>query len=228
MQYLGGKARSAREIQTFLHTWHDLPYWEPFLGAAWIGSGIKNTDRVLSDAHLPLISMWRAVQSGWDPPSNVSEMEYAEARALPDTDPRKAFIGFGCSFGGKYFGGYARSGSRNYASNARNSILRKRSGLIGAHIEHADFLACVHVEGFLIYLDPPYANTTGYSLGTFDSSAFWRRATELSRSNIVVVSEYVAPAGWTCVWSKRMHADLRPEGAVERMWIHLDPPAPGS
>ena len=37
-----------------------------------------------------------------------------------------SFVGFGCSFAGKWFGGYARSNDkRNYAKMAKNSLNKK-------------------------------------------------------------------------------------------------------
>ena len=35
------------------------------------------------------------------------------------------FVGFGCSFGGKWFGGYARNaGGTNYAAQSKRSLLK--------------------------------------------------------------------------------------------------------
>ena len=59
-----------------------------------------------------------------DTSDNISEEEYKLAKTRKDH--LKAFVGFGCSFAGKYFGGYARgSEERNYCSNAKHSILKK-------------------------------------------------------------------------------------------------------
>jgi DNA adenine methylase len=44
----------------------------------------------------------------------------------------------------------------------------------------------------LIYCDPPYAKTTKYS-SDFDSSKFWDWVREMSKDNIVLVSECQAP-----------------------------------
>ena len=63
--------------------------------------------------------MLNAVKHGYDLPESVSEQEYKYIREHKDDDPALAgFVGFGCSFGGKWFGGYARDNrtSRNYAS----------------------------------------------------------------------------------------------------------------
>ena len=67
--------------------------------------------RCASDVNRPLITMYKALQDGWIPPSTVTEEMYAEYKGIQDAeDPLTAFIGIGCSFSGKWFGGYARSG----------------------------------------------------------------------------------------------------------------------
>src|SRR5699024_2858538 len=54
-----------------------------------------------------------------------------------------------------------------------------------------------------IYLDPPYANTSGYAgAGAFDHREFWNLATQAARrGNPVYVSEYTAPEQWQPVLS---------------------------
>ena len=53
--------------------------------------------------------MWKALQSGWEPPDIVTEAEYQYIKDHKDEDPALAgFVGFGCTFGAKWFAGYAR------------------------------------------------------------------------------------------------------------------------
>ena len=149
---------------------------------------------------MPLIALYQAVREGWDPPETVSEDEYRAARALPDTDPRKAFVGFGCSFGAKWFGGYARGGyarvKQDYAGGSRRALIRQLRDLRGSAIERIDFLS---VEPrslpLVIYADPPYAGTEPYSgVAPFDSARFWSRAQGWERAGVpVFVSEYTCP-----------------------------------
>ena len=55
----------------------------------------------------------------------------------------------------------------------------------------------------MIYCDPPYADTTGYSgVDAFDSSKFWDVMREWSKTNTVYVSEFNAPADFEAVWEK--------------------------
>lgn len=129
MQYMGGKSRLGKRIASQIKDMLEpgQSFVDLFCGSCNVVMHIdgKRT-RVANDINLPLISMWRAVQDGWIPPENVPEQLYHIARRIPDTDPLKAFIGFGCSFGGRYFEGYARnSRGDNYARAAKNAIIKK-------------------------------------------------------------------------------------------------------
>ncbi len=55
-------------------------------------------------------------------------------------------------------------------------------------------------EGDVVYCDPPYADTAGYSTEPFDSEKFWAWCD--SRDFPVFVSEYKAPDGFVPIWVK--------------------------
>jgi DNA adenine methylase len=160
--------------------------------------------------------MFKALQEGWSPPSEVSLEDYNAIRRdkLSYADALVGFVGFGCSYGGKFFGGYARGGKRtsgvprNYADESARRLEKMRPGLCGAH---TIFILENYWELFipnksLIYCDPPYSNTTKYT-GTrdFDTNQFWLWAEQQAKEgHKVLVSEYEAPEHWTCIWSKEL------------------------
>ena len=214
MRYLGGKARIAQDVAGYLNLVRepDQPYWEPFVGGGWILARINDTPNFASDKHPALIAMWQALSDGWLPPSNITPEDYERARNLPDHDPLKAFVGFGCSWGGKWFGGMARGKTgRNYAANAAGSLKRKIASMPATEFFVADFLTAEPPRPhMLIYCDPPYADTTGYAVGPFNHEAFWDRCMALELGgHTVVISEYEAPAGFSCVKEMGTHTDIR-------------------
>ena len=183
-----------------------------------------------SDAHEDLMLMWQAVQDGWVPPSNVSLEEY---QALRDAEPSalRGFVGFGGSFGGKWFGGYARGGfnadgtPRNHQDESARSLVKSAGKL-----HNVTFMQCSYEQfsvptGSVIYCDPPYADTTGYEMG-FDSAKFWQWAERQARAGVLVyVSEYKAPDGWGCVWEAAIRqSSARPEQGrdirIERLFTY--------
>lgn len=112
MLYMGGKSRIAKELAaTILSVTprRDI-YIEPFLGGgnSFLQLAPHFKIRFAGDVHEDLMLLWKAVQDGWQPPNTLSETDY---KALQYAKPSalRGFAGFGCSFGGKWFGGYARS-----------------------------------------------------------------------------------------------------------------------
>ena len=231
MQYLGGKSRIGKKIAVELINplvmAADRPYYEPFVGACNVARYVKASWRLLTDANADLIALWREVQRGWVPPMAVSEAEYAAARNDPATAAHlRAFIGFGCSFGGKWFGGYARnSRGDDYCGQARNSIAKLAPDIQSAHFEHVGYADIAPRPNAVIYCDPPYAHTTGYgSVGAFDSEAFWNKVRLWSETCDVLVSEYRAPEDFVCVAEYATKLELRSksgrEPRIERVFTY--------
>lgn len=118
----------------------DRVFWEPFCGGLSVSVRLAaHGPGIVSDANPALISMYQAVRDGWVPPEHVTREEYQAARTLPDSDPLKGFIGFGCSFGGKWFGGMARSRGRNYSAESARAISRDVGKIAGSAIECMSF-----------------------------------------------------------------------------------------
>jgi DNA adenine methylase len=226
VQYLGGKARTARLLAAYLRSRLEGRYFvEPFCGALSVTAEMSGR-RVASDASPYLFTLYSALRRGWVPPSEVSREEYERVRLAPDvTDPLTAFIGYGCSWGGKWWGGFGKNPAHwaPRSSNARSSMLRKFARCSEVVFAHRDYRALSPDSRHLVYCDPPYAGTTGYdAVGTFDSTAFWATVREWSaRGTLVLVSEYTAPADFRCVWEIQTRTDLHGAGRagrVERLW----------
>lgn len=225
MQYFGGKARIAKDIASVLNEYRkpNQLFIEPFCGGINI-TCLMGDNVIANDKNIELIEMYKAIQNGWTPPENVSEQEYEEAKTTGDLK-LKAFIGIGCSYSGKWFGGYARGKSgRNYAKNAKNS-LEKKFKTIGK----VDFTSKSYdellFENALVYCDPPYNDTTKYKFGAFDSEKFWQWCrVKSNEGNIVIVSEYKAPDDFKCIWQKETKTDIRTkangkESRIEKLFI---------
>jgi DNA adenine methylase len=231
MRYLGGKTRIAKQIAEQINRVRKPGQWvwEPFCGGLGAAKAlVKNGPVWATDANPALISLYQALHNDWQPPTQLSKEDYHAAKALPDSDPLKAFAGFVCSFSGKWFGGLVgnRKDSRS-ASFRSNGIWYATSTIEGLladlrlirHIACVDFLSVEPRETqALLYCDPPYAGTTGYRFG-FDSARFLLRVAEWSRFTDVFVSEYQFPLG-VCVWETAAPkiSNLAKPGAIERLY----------
>ena len=227
MRYLGGKSKTRKQISAFLESVRkpNQTYFEPFCGGCHITQEVT-AKRIAGDGNDALITMYKALQQGWIPPQSVTEELYAKYKSNPDAnDPATAFIGIGCSFGGKWFGGYARQKGYDFAVGGTNAIMRQLPKirdvefLYGTYCEHSP-------QNMLVYCDPPYQGTTQYgAFSGFDTNLFWQTMREWSKNNTVVVSEYKAPKDFSCVLeipTKTIirDAENKPLQSVERLFMY--------
>ena len=152
MQYLGGKSRISKQISEVIN---EIPRWKIknsetvgkydnehqfseresncfvslFCGSCSVESKVEGFSRkILNDKHEYLIELLNGVKNGYELPEQISEEEYKYIREHKDEDKvLTGFVGFGCSFAGKWFGGYARGhgGKLGYADTSKRSLLKK-------------------------------------------------------------------------------------------------------
>lgn len=194
-------------------------YLEPFVGGGGMLKALPDhVVKIFSDIHPDVVAMWSALSAGWRPPEYVSEDEYMLYRRNPQlldhNPPLRAFIAFGCSFGGKEWAGYARGYKpndevREHSGESYRSVISSINHVRNSFFFHCDYRYWSDIENALIYCDPPYANTTKYQVGGFDRDAFWNQVREWSdNGNTVFVSEFSAPDWADCVWQKDRHVTV--------------------
>ena len=213
MRYQGGKSRIANQISEIImlivlaereRESSDV-FVSLFCGSCSVESKIKGFDKmILNDKHKYLIDMFKGVQNGYELPEYISEEQYKYIREYKDEDKvLTGFVGFGCSFGGKWFGGYARNkGGTNYALQSKKSLLKDMKTLMQAKFICKDYRDVDLPENCIIYADPPYNNTTGYGNKKFDSNVFWEYAREVSKNHLMFISEQTAPDNFISIWEK--------------------------
>ena len=232
MKYMGSKNRHAKYIIPIVtrnrksHQW----YVEPFVGGFNLIDKITG-NRLANDSNEYLIALFRAIQAGWTPPDFVSEQEYSDIKNNNADYPNYlvGFVGFGCSYAGKWFGGYARGvdtkgKDRNYTLESKKNILKQYNGIQGICIENKSYLDIVIPTNSIIYCDPPYLNTTNYK-DKFDHTIFWEWVRQQTYSgHRVFVSEYTAPQDFVCVWEKEVNNTLvkntGSKSGIERLFVH--------
>ncbi len=193
-------------------------YYEPFVGGASVAVSMAklnpSLNMHLSDIEPNLIILWKALQQGWQPPNTLSEEEYQKIRRRPLTSLH-AFAGYGCSYGGKLWGGYARAVAtdRNYASEAARLLLTKIKRLPVSKVtfDTKSYHKIEPLPNSIIYCDPPYNNYTPYDQTPwFNHRIFWKWARNKAREgHLVFVSEYGAPLDFTVVWEREHTTSLK-------------------
>ena len=232
MRYQGGKSRIATPLAQILNATGGACFVSLFCGSCSVESKVTGYDRIiLNDKHKYLIAMLRGVQAGYELPETITEEQYQTIRANKDADPvLTGFVGFGCSFGGKWFGGYARNkGGTNYAAQSKRSLLKDMATLGGAEIFCGDYKQVPIPPGAVVYADPPYDNTTGYNNEKFNSTEFWQAMRLLADTgHTVYISEQTAPPDFVCVWEKPFTRTLdRNKGnqfkVTEKLFTYISP-----
>jgi len=221
MKYLGGKHGIGKLIAHFLST--KCPpdkfkgYFEPFCGSLGVFKNMTNKNYkkyIASDKQPDLIEMWKKLQkNSLHIPGTISEEQYNKLKNAKSPNALKAVAGFGLSFGGKYFAGYAQKWAGNSGRNFLNefkSSIEKIKPTISKHNVH--FYNKSYNEfkphNMLIYCDPPYKSTQGYSTGDFDHDLFWETMRKWSKDNCVFISEESAPNDFKVVWRKKKRRTL--------------------
>ena len=231
MKYQGGKTRLAKYICPLILQYGRgrSTYIEPFLGSAAIMSKVAAHFSVAigNDIVPDIAALWSESISGtFEPPVNLSREKYQDLKNAPPSALR-GFAGAGCSFAGKWFGGYASGDNRNFAQEASKSVTNRAATMKHVRVTSLDYedLSNHVSDRTVVYADPPYAGTTGYAgAGAFDHDRFWRVMGDwVNRGAVVLVSEYSAPENWTEVWSHERHTStaLNNTGAraVDRLFV---------
>lgn len=223
MKYMGSKDRLAKHIlpimlQVAQYKGH-TKWVEPFVGGAnMIDKVPESLQRHGYDSNPYLISMFKMLQQKGIPGKRITKEDYIFYRENKDIDKgMTGYVGFNLSYSGKWFGGFAdivstRDGVRDYQAEAVKNLSKQLPHIKSVVFDCSDVFNLTF-EDSLIYCDPPYAGTTEYKDGSFDSKKFfdWCR-NQAAKGNTVFVSEYDAPNDFREVWKGEVKSSLSANG----------------
>ena len=215
MRYVGSKNRLAKELVPIIQSYitdDTKGYIEPFVGGANMIDKIECNNKFGCDIHEELIELLKYIQNTNNIlPTKITEEEYNKVKLNKDKYEKwyVGLVGFCASFGAKYFGGYARGFNKDkitpqdiFGGTIRN-IEKQRKNL-----QNIKFKCCSYdeinknIKDFVIYCDPPYKGTLKYTTD-FDYDKFYKWCKEMSKNNIVLISEYWMPEEFECIWEKK-------------------------
>lgn len=214
MKYMGSKARIAKYILPIIlkDRKPGQYYVEPFVGGANMIDKV-DSPRIGADINIYNICLFKGIQEGFVPPDFISESDYKKAQLNREVTPLVSFIGYGCSYSGKWFGGYARGNDnkgnpRNYCLESKNNIMNQSHILKDVLFIHSSYDELEIPDNSIIYCDPPYENTTSYK-DKFNHSKFWQWCRDMAnKGHKVFVSEYNAPDDFECIWQMEVNSSL--------------------
>lgn len=224
MKYLGGKHGIGKLLAEFMlkkcppETTNG--YIEPFCGSLGVFKNMTNKGYkkyIASDFQPDLIEMWKKIQKNTlKIPNQISEKMYNKLKISDSPNALKAVAGFGLSFGGKYFAGYAQkwagNSGRNFLQEFKTSIEKIKPTIQEKNVYfYNKSYDEYNPSNMLIYCDPPYKSTEGYSTGEFDHDKFWETMRKWSKNNCVFISEENAPSDFVVVWKRQKRRTLDKE-----------------
>lgn len=241
MKYMGAKSRISKYIipiiQKYINTSNVENYYEPFVGGANIIDKIVCEKRYGTDTSMPLIALLEYVRDGGELLESVSRDLYNDVRKNQNTSYYPEWeignVGFLASYNGRFFdGGYAKSGYertksglryRDYYAESKRNLEEQRNKLNGICFACLDYDEVYFKPNSLIYCDPPYKGTKQYTNSKlFDYDKFWDWTREMSKKNIVLISEETAPADFKCIWEQKVNRSIKAQDksyATEKLFI---------
>jgi DNA adenine methylase len=234
MQYMGGKTRIAKEIlPIILADRKEGQYFvEPFCGGCNVTTNVSG-NRIANDYNEYLIAMFEGLVSGEKYPEQISRELYNDVRTCFRSGSDKydlgfiGWVGFMASYRGKFFGGYSGASMRSNGryedrvSESVRNIMRQVPKLQGVEFRSGDYKDLRLPDESIIYCDPPYMGTTGYSDG-INHDEFWQWCRErVYDGHKVYVSEYQAPDDFITIWEKTIQNCINlDKKATERLFIY--------
>lgn len=222
MKYVGSKNRFSKELAPIIQgyiTEDTVGYLEPFVGGANMIDKIQCNNKIGCDIHEELIELLKYAQNNYaNIPETITEEEYYKVKNNKDNYPKwyVGLVGFCATFGSKYFGGYARAYKndgitlRDMPNEAIRNLKKQSPNLKNIRFYNCNFLDLPKdkIKGYVIYCDPPYRNTVKYKTDDFPYEKFYDWCRELSKDNIVLISEYDMPKDFKCIWAKETKISL--------------------
>ena len=225
---MGSKNRISKYILPFFNeiiNKYDVDYYEPFCGGCNLIDKVKvKGNRYASDINKYLINMWILLQYGWTPPTKrIERNDYNLMRELLKKDNLSdkelgilGFIGFMCSYGGRFFdGGYANnSGKRNYQAEAIRNVMKQLPNLMGVKFSLNSYEEISPPNKSIIYCDIPYKGTKEYHDSDFDYERFYDWCRKMSKEHFIFISEYYMPEDFQLLWEKDVKSHLKRSGVT--------------
>lgn len=236
MHCMGSKGRITNQIVPIIQSYikpDTIAYIEPFVGGANVIDKIQCDVKIGYDINQYLISTLSALQNGWKPPLDITKEQYYELKNNPEkySPELVGYVGLSLSFGSKWFNGYyrydKRDEKRDRCREAYNSAIRQSQNLSNIDFIHGNYFDVPStISGAVIYCDPPYVGTTKYSVSKdFDYEKYYEWCRKMSQNNIVLMSEYIMPDDFECIWEKQTITQIdnhntKTQPRVERLFIY--------
>ena len=212
---MGSKNKLSKYLKPIIESYltnDTVAYIEPFVGGGNMIDKIDFHTKIGYDIDKYAIAVLNGLKNGQLPPYEVSKEQYIDIKENKDkySDFLVGYIGYELSFGAKFFGGYVKRDDfkkRGDIYSYRHCV-KQAEKLKDIMFECHDFRDIDNLKNCVIYIDPPYKNTTSYQGKDFPYEEFYNWCRNMSKDNIVLVSEYNMPDDFECIWQKEVKVTM--------------------
>jgi site-specific DNA-adenine methylase len=217
--YNGGKQRHGLAIKQIIEEvehllgFQKLPVFDAFVGMCGVARQFaKDASRqvIANDLNPNVIALLREIQKpNWTThskfPTHCSKVQYESLKATHEVSAKKGFVGIGCSFNGNYFAGFRKPNpelNRDFLKQFHKGLEKLSRDIQRMKILEASSYDQHDPHDMICYVDSPYAHNnilTPY-FSNFDFDHFWDVMRTWSESNLVFISERIAPRDFVCIW----------------------------
>jgi site-specific DNA-adenine methylase len=213
MRYFGGKGIQGKQISAvmiakIIEEYPNAIYLEPFCGALGVLRHMSKFFKkcYANDSCKDLIMLLKMVKNNNFENPKITKEKWIEYKYSKTSSAQRAFAGFGCSYSGIFFNGYVGVPSNNdmiYSSLIK--LIPKIQNVVFSNKDYIEFLKQFPFgsnQPYIIYMDPPYKDTSCQPWEDFDSTQFWNIVRKLSKIKGVkiIVSEISAPSDFKCIY----------------------------
>lgn len=231
MKYMGSKRRIAKYILPIIlkDRKENQVFYDLFVGGGNLLDKVEGK-RVANDNNKYLIALFKEMQKDNFETPFITEEKYKDIQNSKDDyeDWVVGYTGFLLSFGGKFFGGYARDrkGFREYNGEARRNLKAQQNLIRDVDFYCGSYDEVPLIPNSIIYCDIPYKNTTQYNTSKgFDYEGFYEWCINKSNEgHNIFISEYFMPEDkFDCIWQKEITNGLTVDGkqnkGIEKLFI---------
>ncbi|HCU06694.1 MAG TPA: hypothetical protein DIC42_03820 [Holosporales bacterium] len=239
MKYTGSKARISKEITSVFNKIikenNVINYIEPFVGGANVIENVVCENKYGFDNNKYIIAFWNALLKGYEPPEFITREEWYNVKNNFANYPQEyvGLLGTCASYNGCWFtsyGGYSSTKTgkdRNYYYEAVINIKKQLPKLKNVKFAVRDYryLKIEKMSNCLIYCDPPYEQGKHRykNSNEFNHEEYWEWIRKVSKSNIVVCSEYTAPSDFNVIFEKQLaktHPSQEKISPTEKLFMY--------
>lgn len=225
MKYMGSKSRIQNYIIPIMtkNRTPDMIFYDSFCGGQNLIDKVTGK-RVASDINEYLIEQLKLIR---DNPSSLpknnkefTKNDYLDIKNNIHKYDKQlvGYVGFSLSYGAMWFQGWRQDniGIRDYVSESYRNAQKQSPHLQGVKFICESYDNIPYEKNSIIYLDPPYLDTAGYSTPDFDHSKFWDWVRNMSENGYnIYVSEYNQPDDFDVIWKKPLRNNISPNRSTQ-------------